>query len=137
MMIAPPKGSGTAQGGRQILNLSENMCSTRGRKIFYKRPTCDDHRGFSLYVLLFPRPFVKLLLAQGHLVCLDVSTLRVLKEKPQTVTCANDISSLAETPASCRCSPPCPPLFSLPQTAHGTQHPPQHSPQLDPYLNNL
>lgn len=120
MMIAPPKGSGTAQGGRQTFNLSGNLCSTMRRKIFSKRLTCDDHGGFGLYVLLFPRPLVKLLLAQRHLVRLDVSTLRVLKEKPQTVTCANDISSAAETPASCRCSTLPTPLQPSPNRTRGS-----------------
>jgi len=85
--------------------LLENLCSTTAalslekeiggggdtHTIFHKEgPTCDDHGGFSLYVLLFPGTFVKLLLTQGHLVRLDVATLRVLKDKPQMTTCTDD-----------------------------------------------
>lgn len=46
-------------------------------------PTCDDHGGFGLHVLLLPRAFVELLLSQGHLVRLHVAALGVLQEKAQ------------------------------------------------------
>lgn len=79
--------------------LPENLCSTNKvfslkdrteKKILHKGLTCDDHGGFSLYVLLLPRTFVEFLLAQRHLVRLDMPTLRVLKEKAQMSTDTHD-----------------------------------------------
>jgi len=66
--------------------LSVNLCSITEHEKEGKTPqaaglTCNDHGGFSLDVLLLPRTFVELLLTQGHLVCFDVATLRVLKEE--------------------------------------------------------
>lgn len=66
----------------------------------HKGLTCDDHGGFSLYVLLLPRTFVEFLLAQRHLVRLDMPTLRVLKEKAQMTTDTDNslVCTAAEAP---------------------------------------
>lgn len=46
--------------------------------------TWNDHWCFSFHIFLLPGTFVELLLPQRHLVCLDVSTLRVLDNRKKT-----------------------------------------------------
>lgn len=49
------------------------------------RPTCNHHGSFRLYVLLFPRALIELLLPQRHLVGFHVPPLRVLWGKVESL----------------------------------------------------
>lgn len=49
------------------------------------RPTCNHHGSFRLYVLLFPRALIELLLPQRHLVGFYVPPLRVLGGKVESL----------------------------------------------------